>query len=77
MRISMLHEDKHAGRRILLSGVILGLDPRICIRAYSAELSRIPGATDARVEPEHDAESSDSNPMRRLILTLMRRIRPL
>jgi hypothetical protein len=40
----------------LPSGVILGLDPRISISVHRAELSRIPGATDARVKPEHDAE---------------------
>jgi hypothetical protein len=46
------------GRRILLSVVILGLDPRISISVHRAELPRIPGATDARVKPEHDAESA-------------------
>jgi hypothetical protein len=44
------------GRWISLSGVILGLDPRIFISVHRAELSRTPGATDARVNPEHDAE---------------------
>jgi hypothetical protein len=56
----MLHEDKRAGRRILLSGVILGLDPRTSISVHRAELSRIPGATDARARPEHDAERAIS-----------------
>jgi hypothetical protein len=54
------HRDKRAGRRISLSGVILGLDPRISISVHSAELSGIPGATDARARPAHDAEGAIS-----------------
>jgi hypothetical protein len=38
------------------SVVILGLDPRISIRVHPAELQKIVGATDARVESEHDDE---------------------
>src|ERR1700676_2394752 len=53
-----MHKDKRLGRRILLSVVILGLDPRISISVHRAELAMIPGATDARVKPEHDAESA-------------------
>jgi hypothetical protein len=50
------------GGEFLLSGVILGLDPRISISMHNAELSRVPGATDARVKPEHDVEAAISTP---------------
>jgi hypothetical protein len=41
---------------------LVGLDPRISISVLCVELSRIPGATDARARPENDGEKTIPTP---------------
>jgi hypothetical protein len=41
---------------------LVGLDPRTSISVLCVELSRIPGATDARIKPEHDDKRTIPTP---------------